>query len=144
MLQIPALSIQQPWAELIITSKKSIEIRSWSTDYRGLLWVHTGLKSNPRIENYFGLSNLFKGGYIGIVTLEAIEPFNYQRWKEWSAKHLDPGNYRRGLFAWNLSKPQRFNTPISGPGKLNLFTPSSEILNRIQTEYERISAKDNL
>jgi len=38
----PALSIKQPWAELILRGRKQIEVRSWSTAYRGFVWLHTG------------------------------------------------------------------------------------------------------
>lgn len=34
-----ALSIKQPWASLIITGRKTIELRSWSTPYRGRFLV---------------------------------------------------------------------------------------------------------
>ena len=32
-----ALSIRQPWAELILQGRKTIELRTWKTCYRGLL-----------------------------------------------------------------------------------------------------------
>lgn len=39
-----ALSIQQPWAALIVSGVKDIENRSWSTRYRGPFLIHTGKK----------------------------------------------------------------------------------------------------
>lgn len=35
-----ALSVRQPWASLIAAGRKSIEIRTWRTDYRGPLAIH--------------------------------------------------------------------------------------------------------
>lgn len=45
MAQIPdiALSIRQPWAQLIIHAGKDIENRSWPTKVRGRFWVHASL-----------------------------------------------------------------------------------------------------
>jgi ASCH domain len=126
--QIPALSIRQPWAELILSGKKSIEIRSWSANYRGPLWLHTGLKSDPECEKAFGLSNLFKGGYIGCVTLVSIVMMDQERWGKWKEKHLDSGHFRPGLYAWILSSPQRFEHPVQGVGKVNLFYPPDELV----------------
>lgn len=40
---IPALSIRQPWAWLIVHGHKDIENRDWSTPFRGQLLVHAGL-----------------------------------------------------------------------------------------------------
>lgn len=34
------LSVQQPYAEWIVSGLKRVENRSWSTDYRGLLFIH--------------------------------------------------------------------------------------------------------
>ena len=40
---IPALSIRQPWAWLIVNGHKDIENRDWPTNFRGELLVHAGL-----------------------------------------------------------------------------------------------------
>ena len=32
-----ALSIRQPWAELIMQGRKTLELRTWRTNYRGAL-----------------------------------------------------------------------------------------------------------
>jgi hypothetical protein len=37
---IRALSIRQPWAELILCRRKTIEIRSWKSAYRAWLLIH--------------------------------------------------------------------------------------------------------
>lgn len=37
-----ALTIRQPWASLIAHGVKTIETRSWSTEYRGPLAIHAG------------------------------------------------------------------------------------------------------
>lgn len=42
MADIPALSIRQPWASLIVEGFKDIENRNWPTRFRGRFWVHAG------------------------------------------------------------------------------------------------------
>ena len=37
---LKALSLTQPYAELIKNGVKSIETRSWKTDYRGIMYIH--------------------------------------------------------------------------------------------------------
>lgn len=39
-----ALSIQQPWAWLIVNGHKDIENRTWRHAYRGPVLIHAGLK----------------------------------------------------------------------------------------------------
>jgi hypothetical protein len=124
---IPAISIRQPWAELILSGRKSIEIRTWRTGYRGELWLHTGLKGNERSEQEYGLAALFKGGYVGIVSLDAVIPMDLVRWKLWQEKHLHSGSYHPSMYAWALSSPRRFEDPIPAPGRLGLFIPPPEV-----------------
>lgn len=42
--KICSLSIQQPFASAITEGKKSIELRGWGTDYRGIMAIHAGAK----------------------------------------------------------------------------------------------------
>ena len=39
-----ALTIRQPWADLIMSGAKDVENRTWSTSYRGRLWIHAAVK----------------------------------------------------------------------------------------------------
>lgn len=43
-----ALSIKQPWANLIASGEKTIETRLWATDYRGPLLIVSS--KTPKIE----------------------------------------------------------------------------------------------
>lgn len=40
MKNLPALSIRQPWAWLIVNAGKDIENRCWRTNYRGPMLIH--------------------------------------------------------------------------------------------------------
>jgi ASCH domain len=42
-----ALSIRQPWAELIVVGLKDIENRMWRADYRGPILIHAAMKIEP-------------------------------------------------------------------------------------------------
>jgi hypothetical protein len=121
-----ALSVRQPWAELILQSKKSIEIRTWSTDYRGSLWLHTGQKKDPELESHFGLSGLFYGGYIGRVTLSSVVRLDSARWQRWRSRHMVPGSLPDEGYGWLLRDPVRLPYPIPAQGQLRLFAPDSK------------------
>jgi predicted transcriptional regulator len=43
-----AISVKQPWANLIASGKKTIETRLWTTDYRGDILIVSS--RSPRIE----------------------------------------------------------------------------------------------
>ena len=42
------LSIQQPWASLIVAGIKDVENRTWKTPYRGKLLIHASSKKVPK------------------------------------------------------------------------------------------------
>jgi hypothetical protein len=123
-----ALSIRQPWAELILSARKSIEIRSWTTDYRGPLWLHTGQKKDNELESHFGLSDLFYGGFVGQVTLSSVVRIDLDRWERWRSRHLVPGPAPSESYGWLLRDPVRLREPVAAPGELRLFLPDSETL----------------
>jgi hypothetical protein len=47
-MHVKALSIQQPWANMIASGEKTIETRTWTTEYRGSLLIVSA--KTPRIE----------------------------------------------------------------------------------------------
>ena len=58
-----ALSLTQPWAQLIAIHAKKIETRSWRTSFRGVLAIHAAKGLGP------------VGGKRGLRELCATEPF---------------------------------------------------------------------
>lgn len=128
----PALSVRQPWAELIIAGRKSIEVRNWWTDYRGLLWIHAARKADVELEQKFGLVHLFKGGFIGRVTLTAIVRFDSERWNRWREKHLSGGSMPCGAYGWVLKEPLRLKEPVPAEGALRLFRPNDDVVRTLR------------
>jgi hypothetical protein len=51
-----ALSIKQPWADLIVSGHKDIENRTWRTNFRGRVYVHASQKYDHRHRD---MSSLF-------------------------------------------------------------------------------------
>lgn len=69
-----ALSIQQPWAHLIVTGAKDVENRTWKTSIRGPIFIHAGKKVDVEgydwVLNEMGivlpsLDSLKTGGIVG-------------------------------------------------------------------------------
>jgi hypothetical protein len=126
-----ALSIRQPWAELILQSRKTIELRTWSAEYRGPLWLHASKAADLALDSSFDVSDPPRGAFVGRITLEEISPVDASRWEGWRSEHLDPGRYRPGLFAWHLTSPERLSQPVPAPGRLNLFKVDEALVERL-------------
>ena len=88
---LPALSIRQPWAWLIVNGYKDIENRDWSTRFRGDFLVHAGkamddmsLEEIIRYYDMKGISpskvELFRGGIIGRATLVDCVSKSESKW----------------------------------------------------------------
>jgi activating signal cointegrator 1 len=111
------LSIRQPWVELILQKRKSIEVRSWSTKYRGKLWLHAGQKADPGALGRFGLTTekLIFGAIVGHCELKDCIEFTSETWDGWRALHLNLGSLEGKQFAWLIHNPVRTNPkPLRG------------------------------
>lgn len=124
-----ALSIQQPWASLIITGNKLVENRTWNTKWRGTLAIHAGKKiarhDADSLAAEFGIKPPLVTGYLGTADLVGVHPEAGARccgiWAETSERAGRP------VFHWLLDNPQALPEPIQAKGMLGLFTPHQGI-----------------
>ena len=117
-----ALSIRQPWVELILSGRKTIEVRSWATQHRGELWLHAGATRNSHLLREFSLreEDLQFGALVGVCELQACLEFDDDTWDRWRSQHLNEGDLNGRRFAWFLRNPNRI-VPKSYKGRLGLM-----------------------
>jgi hypothetical protein len=74
---LKALSIAQPWAELILRRRKPFEIRSWNTKYRGLLLIHASTSVRRLEAAALGVDpgSWTGGAFFGWAELVDVRPF---------------------------------------------------------------------
>ena len=53
-----ALSLKQPYAELVVSGRKTIELRKWKTNFRGEFLVHASKGVDALGMKRFGFSEL--------------------------------------------------------------------------------------
>lgn len=107
-----AVSIQQPWAELILRGDKNLEYRSRRLRELGPLLVHA---SGTRVLENFGGHDLDPDtlpyrALVGIVDVVGVEEVQGEE----------------GLYAWQLAHPRRFRTPIAYSGAAGIFRVPTE------------------
>ena len=136
-----ALSIRQPWANLIEQKLKPLEIRSCKTNYRGELLICAGEKvstifkidkskcegdkiftydpADPEFSGY-----LHYGKALFTCSLEEITPFYIEQeedaWLKWQPS----------LFSWHLTNIKPI-MPFSFKGKLSFFNVPDELIHYI-------------
>lgn len=103
-----ALSVRQPWASKIASGEKSIEVRTWTTEYRGPILIC--VSKSPRIDG------LPSGVALCTVDLVDCLPIT-QEHSAAACCDVDPSRE----FAWILANPRplEFLQPVSG--RLGLF-----------------------
>ncbi len=122
-----ALSIRQPWAELILCGRKTIELRRWETTYRGTLWLHASREPDRGASEHFAIGDCFVGGFVGAVRLRDCVSVNAETWSLWSYRHLAGRVFHPNYWGWLLEEPIRFSNPIPAAGRLRLFPPPPEL-----------------
>lgn len=104
-----ALSIKQPWATYIINGDKSIETRTWSTNYRGDILICSSAKPN-------NLGPEFPSGIImGIAELYHISDMTKED------EDLALCDIYKNAKSWHLRNIRPFKEYIPIRGKLGLF-----------------------
>jgi hypothetical protein len=126
--RIRALTIRQPFPELILRRRKPYEIRSWRTNYRGPLLIHSAakIKSDCAIESGLKPETLTTSAFVGVAVLSDVRPYTRADSKLLNQKRAI-GGWSPGQFSWVLKKPLRFARPIKANGKLGLFTVSPSV-----------------
>lgn len=102
-----ALSVRQPWASEIADGHKTIEVRSWSTNYRGPLLICAAARKHD---------DLPIGVAVAVVDLIDVRSFVHDVDEGAAMCQADPDD-----FAWVLGNVRRLATPLPVKGKLGLF-----------------------
>jgi hypothetical protein len=128
-----ALTINQPYAELIVLGEKRVENRGWSTPYRGPVLIHAGksaIRVTPASKARF--PDMQFGVIIGRANLvECIKAPKADQDREiplgfeWVLDHQYADSSRSWLI---LSDVARIRRPIQVRGQLWMFDVPDELL----------------
>ena len=109
------LSVCQPFANLIIQGKKTIELRKWNTKFRGEFLVHASRKI--RIDDCKRLKikpSLTTGAIIGKIELVDVKKYENDSYDS--------------KYGFILENPKKFSTHFPCNGKLNFFEFKPELV----------------
>jgi predicted transcriptional regulator len=114
-----ALSLKQPFAELIVEGKKKIELRKWNTNFRGEFFVHASKNPDKESMKRFGFTTLPLGFLVGKANLTDVKVYkNEEEHNKDKSLHLASDNW--GNYGFVLENPIRIE-PIPFKGQLNFF-----------------------
>jgi len=133
-----ALSIRQPWAWAIAAGHKTVENRSWTTNFRGEFLIHASQTFEtwgvPYIQSILGEKNIkfpvdqsHHKGIIGKATIvNCVHEYDKQLLSERDQRWFI------GTYGFLTENPMMFADPIPCKGQLGFFTPPPEVLNQLR------------
>ncbi|MDP2672924.1 MAG: ASCH domain-containing protein [Nanoarchaeota archaeon] len=114
-----ALSLKQPFAELILQGNKKIELRKWNTKFRGKFLIHSSKIPDKESMKKFGFDELPSGFIVGEANLVDVK--KYKDKKELiKDKKLHLADTSWGKYGFVLKNIKRIK-PIPVKGKLNFW-----------------------
>jgi len=144
---LKCLSVSQPFANLIISGKKNIELRNWSTNYRGEFLIHAPIKiRNDDCKRLKINGKLVTGAIIGKAELYQVKKYDSIKEVKIDMKlHLSSKEFRSKTFGFLLKNPRSLRIPIPWKGQLGFFdvdlpktkTKNKEIVSEIIDEEYR-------
>jgi predicted transcriptional regulator len=108
------LSLKQPFAELVVSGKKKIELRNWNTKFRGEFLVHASKTPDKESMKKFNFESLPTGAIIGKANLVDVKEYKTEEEQNMD-KNLHLADSSWGKYGFVLENAERMKEiPING------------------------------
>jgi hypothetical protein len=143
---IKALTIRQPFPELILRRRKHVEIRSWRAHYTGPLLIHAGMRIDSESATEAGLNSeeLTTSAFVGVAVLSEVRPYTRKDARILKKRRAGGHDWEPGSFAWVLEEPKPLRIPpIKAKGQLGLFGVSTSVGKRVAPYIRKLQTSTN-
>ena len=129
------LSISQPFADLIVSGKKTIELRNWNTKFRGEFLIHAPLKIRADDAKRLKIKKKFvTGAIIGKAQLYDVKHYNEMKEIKLDKKfHFSSKKFQNKTYGFMIKNARPLRIPIPWKGRLGFFevdVPKNKIKNK--------------
>ncbi len=117
------LSISQPFADLVVSGKKTIELRNWNTNFRGEFLIHAPIKIREEDSKRLKISKkIVTGAIIGKAEIYDVKRYNSKSQVSSDyKKHFASKNFHERRYGFLIKNAKSFRIPIPYKGKLGFF-----------------------
>lgn len=139
-----AITIKQPFAELIASGAKRVENRSWQTHHRGVIAIHAGWGQDwmfKSAEFRLDADKLPCGAIIAVAELIDCVHIDDSALHLAILPHLEfvrDHEHTHGPWCWVLASVRRLEKPIACSGKQGLWNVPEEQLLAISHQLSAI------
>lgn len=129
-----ALSIRQPWLDMILRGVKSVEVRSREIRTRGLIALHSPRGIDFDIAYFYGYQSpwlLPRGKIVAVAEITDIRQFDGDSWISELQGHRQPLPFSGGGYGIRLAHVRTLERPISFPGQPMLFVLPQSVASRV-------------
>jgi predicted transcriptional regulator len=121
---VKCLSVSQPFADLIVKGKKTVDLRKWNTKFRGEFLIHSPMKIKSQDCKRLGINetNLRTGAIIGKAVIYDVKTYKTKKeWHDDKKHHFASGEPSDRKYGFLLKNAKEFRIPIPCKGKLGFF-----------------------
>lgn len=118
------LSVSQPYADLIVNGKKTIELRTWNTKFRGEFLIHAPSKIKNDACKKLGIDEikLRTGAIIGKAEIYDVKIYgSISELNTDYKKHFASEEFLHHKYGFLLRNPKKLRIPIPYKGSLGFF-----------------------
>jgi hypothetical protein len=137
------LSLFQPWADLVVSGKKIVELRTWAWNgrtngmlmggFRGEFLVHASSKTSSAIRKSGAVTGAIigKATVVDVVEYVDLEDFLADKERHLVDSYFSDWHFRRGRAAgFILRDALQFRKPIPFKGSLGFFEVPETVVKR--------------
>lgn len=123
-----ALSFKQPWAELVLCGRKTIETRPWNTPFRGKFLIHASKQTDEAAMKAFGFTGLATGCIVGSADIVGVKEYPTPESFEADEAHHEVRyfDWHKPRYGFMLANVERCE-PVPYRGMLNFFPVDDEL-----------------
>ena len=119
------LSLKQPYAELLVSGKKTIELRNWNTFFRGKFLIHASKNVDKERSESLGIDHnmLTLGAIIGTAVL-----YDVKQYKNKTELEIDKNKHYADIkkfgfckYGFMIKNAHRLRSSVPYRGQLNFF-----------------------
>jgi hypothetical protein len=136
-----ALSIRQPWVDLILSGDKTIEVREWPTLHRGAFLIHSSRAIDWRSMEFFGYDSgveLPRGGIVGYGRVQDVLTLTPSVWDETIDRHMSIHARRPIQYGLVLEDVRPFQSLVPCLGKRRFFPIPASISSDLRRQLELV------